>query len=130
MKQQIYSPTTNRGFTLMEVLVALAVVAIGLGALIKISGQYASNAAYLQHKTLAQWIAENKATEYSLKGKFPAIGRKEGDITMASQEWRWRVKVSKTEDKRLRRLDIDVILEEGDFKAPLASLVAFIGQPK
>ncbi len=117
------------GFTLLEVLVALAILAITLGALIKASGSYASNASYLKEKTLAQWIAQNKATEYQLNNRFPPIGSREGDINYALQEWRWRIKVSKTDDRRLRRLDIDVILAGGEFKQPRASLVAFVGEP-
>ena len=117
------------GFTLLEVLVALAILAITLSALIKASGSYASNASYLKEKTLAHWIAENKAVEYQLNKTFPATGNREGDINYALQEWRWRVKVTNTDDRRLRRLDIDIILEDGDFKHPRASLVAFVGQP-
>jgi len=117
------------GFTLLEVLVALAILAITLSALIKASGSYAINASYLKEKTLAQWIAQNKAAEYQLNKTFPRTGSREGDVNYALQEWRWRVKVSTTDDKRLRRLDIDVILDEGDFKQPRASLVAFVGQP-
>lgn len=119
----------SAGFTLLEVLVALAILAITLSALITASGSYASNASYLKEKTLAQWIAQNKATEYQLANKFPPTGNREGDITYALQEWRWRVKVTNTSDRRLRRLDIDVILEDGEFKYPLASLIAFVGQP-
>ncbi len=118
-----------RGFTLLEVLVALAILAITLGALIKASGSYAGNAGYLKQKTLAQWIAQNKATEYQLANQFPPTGSREGDISYALQDWRWRVKVSTTDDRRLRRLDIDVILADGDFSQPVASLVAFVGQP-
>lgn len=117
------------GFTLLEVLVALAILAITLSALITASGSYASNASYLKEKTLAQWIAQNKATEYQLDSKFPATGSREGDVNYALQEWRWRVKVSNTDEPRLRRLDVDVILDGGDFKYPRASLIAFVGQP-
>ncbi|NOZ37048.1 MAG: type II secretion system minor pseudopilin GspI [Gammaproteobacteria bacterium] len=117
------------GFTLLEVMVALAILAITLGALIKASGSYASNATYLKQKTFAQWIAQNKAVEYQLANQFPAIGNREGDLNYALQEWRWRVKVSTTDDRRLRRLDIDIILSNGKFKKPLVSLVAFVGKP-
>ena len=60
----------QHGFTLLEVLVALAILAIVMGALIKVTDSYAFNAGYLQQKTLAQWIAENKATEYQLMQQF------------------------------------------------------------
>ncbi len=113
----------NAGFTLLEVLVALAILAITLGALIKASGSYANNAAYLKEKTFAQWIAQNKAVEYQLANKFPPIGSREGDVNYALQDWRWRVKVSTTDDQRLRRLRINVILSNGEFKKPIVSLV-------
>lgn len=117
------------GFTLLEVLVALAILAIVMGALIKVTDSYAFNAGYLQEKTLAQWIAENKAIEYQLQQTFPPVGSKEGETEMAKVEWQWRVKVSNTDDKRLRRLDISVTLKDRDLDAPITTLVAFVGQP-
>ncbi|NNF96384.1 MAG: type II secretion system minor pseudopilin GspI [Halobacteria archaeon] len=119
----------HQGFTLLEVLVALAVLAIVMGALIKVTDSYAFNAGYLQEKTLAQWIAENKAVEYQLMQEFPPVGSKEGETEMAKVDWQWRVKVSNTDDKRLRRLDISVALKQGDLDTPITTLVAFVGQP-
>ena len=94
----------SHGFTLLEVLVALAIVSITLAATIKVSGEFGVNAAYLKEKTLAQWIAENKAEEYRLAGTLPAIGKQQGDEEMAERVWRWRVTVSNTDDTRLRIL--------------------------
>ena len=119
----------QRGFTLLEVMVALAVLAITMGALIKVTDSYAFNAGYLQEKTLAQWIAENKAVEYQLMQEFPAVGSKSGETGMAGVDWQWRVKVSNTDDKRLRRLDISVALKQGDLETPVTTLVAFVGEP-
>ena len=121
--------TRQSGFTLIEVMIALVLVAIALVSLVNASGQSAYNAGYLKELTLAQWIAENKAAEYLLKNSFPARGRTEGEVSMADQQWRWQVKVSDTRDRRLRRLDITVIREDGEFEKPLASLVSFVGQP-
>jgi general secretion pathway protein I len=125
-------PTSNaktNGFTLLEVLVAMAILAITLGTIIKTVSSYANNASYLKERTLAQWIAENKAAEYQLKKEFPAPGRKEGEIDMANQQWQWQVKISTTQDTRLRRLDISVYTESGDEENPISKLVTFIGKP-
>lgn len=119
----------QKGFTLLEVLVALAILAIVMGALIKVTDSYAFNAVYLQEKTLAQWIAENKAVEYRLMQEFPAVGNKTGETEMARVDWQWRVKVSNTDDKRLRRLDVSVALKQGDLDNPITTLVAFVGEP-
>lgn len=134
MSSQRTRPVTGmmhrqHGFTLLEVLVALAILAIVMGALIKVTDSYAFNAGYLQQKTLAQWIAENKAVEYQLMQQFPAIGKNEGQTEMAKMEWQWRVQVSNTEDQRLRRLDISVALKSGDLDTPVTTLVAFVGKP-
>lgn len=119
----------SRGFTLLEVLVAMAILAITLGTIIKTVGSYASNASYLKQKTLAQWVAENKAAEIHLENKFPLPGNKEGEIEMASQQWHWKIKISNTSDKNLRRLDIDVYPESGNEDNPVSSLISFIGKP-
>ena len=92
----------HHGFTLLEVLVAMAIVAITLAAMIKVSGEFGVNAAYLKEKTFAQWVAENKAEEYRLTGTMPAVGKQEGEAEMANRTWRWQVKVTNTEDTRLR----------------------------
>ena len=130
LRQAVESPRCRQhGFTLLEVLVALAVLAITMGALIKVTDTYAFNASYLQEKTLAQWVAENKAVEYHLMKEFPPVGSKTGETEMAKVDWQWRVKVSNTDDKRLRRLDISVALKQGDLDSPITTLVAFVGQP-
>ena len=69
----------GRGFTLIEVLVALAIVAITLGAGIKAAGSLTSNTARLAEVTAAQWCADNKLTELKLTLQFPDIG--DGDFT-------------------------------------------------
>ena len=116
-----------KGFTLLEVLVALAVLAIAMAALIKVSGSNASNAAYLKEKTFAHWVAVNKANELRLADTWPSVGTSKGTVFMAEQEWRWQVKVSNTPDKNVRRLDIQVNREGAEGSA--ANISAFTGRP-
>jgi general secretion pathway protein I len=115
------------GFTLLEVLVALAVLAIAMAAVIKVSVTNTSNTIYLKEKTIAHWVAVNKANEIRATGNWPSTGHKKGNVFMAKQEWRWQVKVSNTPDKNVRRMDIEVqhVRELGG----KAAITAFIGRP-
>lgn len=118
--------TKQKAFTLLEVLVALAVLTMGLGTVIKVAGSQASQLAHLKNKTLALWVANNKANEIQL-GKWPKTGVSSGHEFMANQEWRWKLKVSNTPDKDLRRLDINVnkANEEGE---PVVRFISFAGK--
>ncbi|MGH8456117.1 MAG: type II secretion system minor pseudopilin GspI [Stenotrophobium sp.] len=112
-----------RGFTLIEILVAVAILAIALAAIISGMARYASEAGYLQEKTLALWVAHNRLTEMQMDPAWPPVGKSDGDVEMAGLKWKWLVVVQSTPDDRLRRVDIRVqhIGENGD----LASLSAF-----
>ncbi len=114
-----------RGFTLIEVVVALAVLALAMGALISGMARYADNAAVLREKTVALWVAHNRLTEIGLEASWPAIGKSDGDAEMAGIEWRWDATVSETPDPRVRRVDITVHPKghEGE-SAALSSFIA------
>ena len=73
------SESGERGFTLIEVLVALAIVAVTLGAGIKAAGSLTANTARLADVTAAQWCADNQLTGLKLARQYPDIG--DGDFT-------------------------------------------------
>jgi len=116
----------QKAFTLLEVLVALAILTLGLGTVIKVAGSQASQLAYLKDKTIALWVANNKANEIQLQS-WPSTGTSSGHEFMANQEWKWKLKVSNTADKDLRRLDIDVnrANEKGE---PVVRFISFTGK--
>lgn len=116
----------QKAFTLLEVLVALAVLTLGLGTVIKVAGGQATQLAYLKDKTIALWVANNKANEIQLTD-WPSTGTSSGHESMANQEWQWKMKVSNTEDKDLRRLDIEVN-RENEEDEPLVRFIAFTGK--
>ncbi len=96
------------GFTLMEVLVALAVLAIAMAGLIKAAGGGAANLAYLEDKTLAHWVAMNQLAQERIRSYAPAIGETTGQETMAGRDWVWLMNVTQSPDLEVLRLDIEV----------------------
>lgn len=117
------------GFTLLEVLVALAVLALTMGAVIKAVGSYTGNQAYLRDKTFATWVARNVMVEQQLQHAWPRVGETKDTIDMGGQEWRWLARVSQTEEAELRRLDVEVRLGDEDDAEPVAVLSGFLWQP-
>lgn len=116
-----------QGFTLLEVLVALLVLGIALAAVIQSVASQADNTAYLQQKTLAHWVAQNRLAEMQIQGIW-AIGEQTDTAEMGAHIWYWRSNIETTPDPDLRRVEIFVTAEE-DSKDPLAHLVGFLGQP-
>ena len=116
-----------RGFTLIEVLVALTIIAFGLIAVFGQLSQSASAATRLRDKTLAHWVAMNTLTEMRLRGDFPAVGTQSDDVEMANTRWRYEIKTSETASEYLRRADITVAFEDKPDR-PLATAIGFLGR--
>ena len=116
------------GFTLVEILVALAILAIAVAAVVTAVSANVSNAGYLRDRTLAHWVAMNKVTELQVGGTWPAPGTQQGESLMADQEWSWQVTVSTTDDADVRRLDVNVYADKAH-KDSRATMVAYVGRP-
>jgi general secretion pathway protein I len=84
----------SSGFTLVEVLIALTIVALSAGALLGAVTSSASNVIYLKEKTLAEWVALNRLTEIRIAVDMPGEGRRKGNTTMAGMRWEWEEEVS------------------------------------
>lgn len=107
------------GFTLLEVLVALSIIAIALSAVIQSVSLNARQALYLENKTFANWIAMNLLTEIRLQAKLPTENI--GQINMAQRTWQWEIAVFDTVESNIKRLEITVSLENTN----LIKLIAF-----
>jgi len=114
----------TRGFTLIEMLAAVAVLAIAMAAILSGMARHANNAAYLREKTVALGVAHNRLTEIELERSWPDVGKSDGDVEMAGAEWTWKVEVQKTPDDQLRRVDIEVLPPER--QTPAIRLSGFI----
>ena len=119
---------THRGFTLVEVVVALAIMAIGMFAVFKTIGDTAHNVSYLRDRSLAGWIADNQITDMRLAGEFPSVDQTEGDVDFAGRRWHWMTTVSQTPVQGLRRIDVRVRRDGDADDAALVSMTGFIGQ--
>ena len=100
----VHARKKYQGFTLIEVMVALTIIAISLGALLSTSGTQASSAGYLKHKTLAHWVAVNELTQIRIAKEFPDVGDKKGETTMANNDWYWVRTTKATEDDNARQI--------------------------
>ena len=99
------------GFTLIEVLVALVIVAVGMSALMGALSSSAKTVAYMQDKTFAEWVALNQIASVRIalqKGQIPASGNTTGDIELASRTWHWRQEVVDSQVPGIRRIDVKV----------------------
>ncbi len=124
----------NKGFTLFEVMIALAIVAIALAALVQAARANANNAAYLRDKTFAQWVAVNKMTEWRVNKDWLNTGEQKGHDLMGGNDWYWSAKISsETLDKNIRKVDFTVYRTEDDRiqgKAHVFRMYNFIVNPK
>lgn len=114
------------GFTLLEVMVALTVfVGIAL-TLSQTASQSVDTTLYLQEKTLASMVAENKLNTLRLEG-MPAVGVRNDLTRLADRQWHLTTKVEKTEFPDTNRVTVTVALAESK-DSPLMSLVTIIGK--
>lgn len=116
------------GFTLIEVMVALAILAVASASLIKVASQSLRQSASLEERTLAYWVAENKLTQMQLDRDTLSVGDSTDAIVMAGRDWEVKVHVIETSDPDLKRADVSVKLKENPKSISLASLTGFIGK--
>lgn len=117
------------GFTLLEVLVALAVVAIALAALVSAATGQIKIAERTRDKAIAGWVAANVLTDLKLRERFPEPGERTGEVTMANQRFSWRALVQTTVESDLRRIDLRISLKvQGAPDQPVLTRTEFAGR--
>ena len=121
-----YSSARSTGFTLLEVLVALAVLALALSAAVSAAAAYVGNQAYLQERTLAHWVARNVLTELQLEMPWPGTGERSDTARMADLDWTWQATINETPEKDMRRVTLKVWLGKDDEREPLAGFDGFL----
>ena len=115
------------GFTLVEVLVALAVVAVALGAMVRLMGDTARTAERLERRTLGHWVAMNEVALLEATNAWLEPGVSTGSAELGNRRWRWRRTVLETPEPRVRRVEVEV---SGAGGAPVAAVTGFIGRAR
>ena len=115
----------QKGMTLLEVIVALAVFSIAAVSITKSLGEQIANMPILEERTMAQWVAHNQMVDARLETKFPEIGRKDGQVELANQDWYWRKEVVKTTDDNFRMIRISISDDER-FSRTIAEVSSYV----
>ena len=118
----------NRGFTLVEVLVALAIVSIALLAALRAAGQGTAAVGELRLRLFAGWVAENRLAEHRARGDWLPLGIARGTQSQGGVELAWREEVIATPNPAFRRVDVFVSVPADESHA-LARLTGFVVRP-
>lgn len=119
-----------RGFTLIEVLVALLVFGMIATAAAQVGSQYISSFERVRDKTLASWIADNRLNEIRLQEGLPSISQNTTDLEYGQFQWQVTTKVIATEEATMRRVEVSVARyrDEDSDPVPVHTLAGFVGQ--
>jgi general secretion pathway protein I len=104
---------SEAGFTLIEMLVALAIFSLAALALLRLGGASATNSASLSDQAIAQMVARNLAVETLTDPQPPAFGGQQGDVVNGGRRWRWTRTVSRSPEARIQQIEIMVQPEAG-----------------
>lgn len=115
----------SRGFTLVEVLVALAIVAIALLSALRAAGQGTNNVGELRSRLLAGWVAENLLAEHRARADWLPLGMQRGTARQGGLDFAWREEVIATPNAAFRRVDVRVYTSAEESHS-LAHLAGFI----
>lgn len=115
----------GRAFTLVEVLVALAIVAVTLAAGLRAAGAVIDNAARLADVSAAQWCADNQLAELRLGKRFPGTGDSEFACEQLGRRYKGELRVRPTPNPNFRRVDAAVMHEDG---RPLVTVSTIVGR--
>lgn len=115
----------QRGFTLLETLVALAILAIALAAVLRAAGAQIGHAEELRLRLLADWVAQNRLALHAARGDWIAAGTQNGEETQAGIRLLWREEIIATPNPAFRRIEVGIFAPD-DEKHALRKLTGFL----
>jgi len=118
-----------RGFTLVEVLVAMTIIAVGVSALVASAGASAWRSDYMRDREFGRWIASNALIELQVLPAWPDVGTKNTEVEMGNTTWYLKTQTQAVADPDLRRLDIQV-RRDRDADNYIYVVTGFVGNPE
>ncbi len=118
----------QHGFTLIEVLVAMTIIAVGVSALVASAGASAWRADYLREREFGRWVASNALTELQVLPAWPSVGTTNKEVQMGQFQWFVRTRTQAVADPDLRRVDVQVRLDK-DAENYVYTVTGFVGNP-
>lgn len=115
------------GFTLVEVMVALSIVALSLTAIAASMNQMIDAANTMRERTYASWIAQNKIAELRLANVEAEVSTTSGEIDFGNATWEWSADISETGIEGFVRVDVSVSLAGAEYI--IRTVTGFIGEP-
>jgi len=115
----------QHGFTLLESLVALAILAIALSAVLRVAGAETRHTEDLRIRLLADWVAQNRLALHTAQGDWLAVGTQKGEDTQAGIVLQWREEITVTPNPAFRRIEVSVFTAE-DPEHVLRKLTGFL----
>lgn len=124
--------SSERGFTLLEVLVALTILGIALAALVKSGADHARNTVYLQERTMAHWAGQNLLAEYEAGMRPVAEGNRTGEVVMGPYRFGYQLNISDYTPQApiplpaVKRIDVRLWLADGGERQQRAAVSGFV----
>ncbi len=117
----------ERGFTLLEIIVALAIAAVGIAAVAKTTGGAAAVMQATEERMVAYWVADNRLAELRLSRAWPRASESDRTALMGGRTWHYREAIATTADPDLLRVDIEVY-SDGEHEKLGASLFGYLAR--
>ena len=121
------TPYSERGFTLLESLVALAILAIALAAVLRATSASTTHVDALRQRLLADWVAQNRIALHTGRGDWLPVGTQQGEEVQAGVKFLWHETISTTPNPSFRRIEVGVSANE-DPKHALRHLSGYLAE--
>lgn len=107
-----YPLSCQKGFTLLESLIALAILAIALSAVLRATSASTNHVDALRQRVMADWVAQNRLALHAGRGDWLPVGTQQGEEVQAGITFIWNEKISSTPNPAFRRIEVNVASTE------------------